>query len=145
MLLLLSVSGCGLPQLYAVLEAGCVQIDVGQEHVKCLSLLAELSQQFTNPPAVKKQAAEAGAESSDHEHEVPGQVVLSQSFDDIRAGCFKYVTTSGNLTSGKMIWLWPDLEQYERFMAFTCSVFPPARKGCNIWSCTSPFPKLKVA
>ena len=99
------VSGCGLPQLYAVLEAGCVQIDVGQEHVTCLSLLAELSQQFTSSPAVKKQAAEAGAESSDRAREVPQQVVLYQSFDDIRAGCFRYVTASGNLPSGEIIWL----------------------------------------
>lgn len=99
--------------------------------MKCLSLLAELSQQFTNPLAVKKQAAEAGAESSDHEHEVPEQVVLYQSFDDIRAGCFKYVTASGNLTSGKLIWLWPNLEQYEWFMAFTCSVSPPVEKAAT--------------
>ena len=125
------VSGYGLPQLYAVVEAGYVQIDVGQEHVKCLSLLAELSQQFTNPPAVKKQAAEAGAESSGHAREVPEQVVLYQSFDDIRAGCFRYVTASGNGISGKMIWLWLGIEQFEEFMAFTCSVFPPSRKYCN--------------
>lgn len=95
------VSGCGVPQLYAVVEAGYVQVDVGQEHVTCLSLLADLAQQFASPPAVKKQAAEAGTESSDHAHEVPEPVVLYQSFDDIRAGCFRYVTASGKK---KQVW-----------------------------------------
>lgn len=51
------VSGCGLPQLYAVVEAGFVQVDVGQEQVTCLSLLAEMSQQFTSPPGVKNQTS----------------------------------------------------------------------------------------
>ncbi len=97
-------SGCGLPQLYAVVEADYVQIDVGQEHVTCLSLLADLAQQFTTPPTVKKQAADAGTESGDHAHELPEPVVLYQSFDDIRAGCFRYVTASGKgNNSGKMI------------------------------------------
>lgn len=121
------VSGCGLPQLYAVLEAGYVQIDVGQEHVTCLSLLAELSQQFTSPPAVKKQA-EVGAESSDQSREVPEQVVLYQSFDDIRAGCFRYVTASGNAIFRKMIWLWSGIEQFEGFLAF---VPPLSRKSAT--------------
>ena len=92
------VSGCGLPQLYAVVEAGYVQIDVGQEHVTCLSLLADLAQQFTSPPMVKKQAAEAGDGSSDNAREDAEHVVLFQSFDDIRAGCFRYVTASGKGT-----------------------------------------------
>lgn len=98
------VSGCGLPQLYAVVEAGYVQIDVGQEHVTCLSLLADLAQQFTSPPTVKKEAAEVGTECSGHAHELPEPVMLYESFDDIRAGCFKYVTASGKgNSSGKMI------------------------------------------
>ena len=84
----------------------------------CLSLLAELSQQFTSPPAVKKQAAEAGADSSDYAREVPEQVVLYQSFDDIRAGCFRYVTASGNAISGKTLSLWSGIELYEECMAF---------------------------
>ena len=98
------VSGCGLPQLYADVEAGYVQVDVGQEHVTCLSLLAELSQQFTSPPAVKKEASEVGAGDSDDAREGPEHAVLYQSFDDIRAGCFRYVTASGNAISGNMIW-----------------------------------------
>lgn len=98
------VSGCGLPQVYAVLEAGYVQVDVGQEHVTCLGLLAELSQQFTSPPAARKKASKADTQSSDHGREVPERVVLYQSFDDIRAGCFRYVTASGNANrSGKII------------------------------------------
>lgn len=82
--------------MYAVLEAGYVQVDVGQEHVTCLGLLTDLSQQFTSPPAVRKKASVADTQSSDHGHEVPEHVVLYQSFDDIRAGCFRYVTASGN-------------------------------------------------
>lgn len=117
------VSGCGLPQLYAVVEAGFVQVDVGQEQVTCLSLLAEMSQQFTSPPGVKNQTSKAGAESSDHAREVPERVVLHQSFDDIRAGCFRYVTASGNKISGKVIWVWPSIEQFKEFMAFLCNVF----------------------
>ena len=90
------LSGCGLPQVYAVLEAGYVQVDVGQEHVTCLSLLADLSQQFTSPPVVRKKASVADTQGSVHGHEVPEHVVLYQSFDDIRAGSFRYVTASGN-------------------------------------------------
>lgn len=91
-------SGCGLPQLYAFVEAGCVQISVGQEHVTCLSLLAELSEQLTSPPRASKQAAEAGAERS----EVTDHVALHQSFDDIRAGSFRYVTASGKQNCEKV-------------------------------------------
>lgn len=99
------VSGCGLPQVYAVLEAGYVQVDVGQEHVTCLGLLAELSQQFTSPPALKKKASEADTQGSNHGHEMLEHVVLYQSFDDIRAGCFRYVTASGNaIRSVKIVW-----------------------------------------
>ena len=94
------VSGCGLPQLYAVIEAGFVQIDVGQEHVTCLSLLADLAQQFTSPPTVNKETDESGVQSSDHAREVPEQVVLFESFDDIRAGCFRCVTATGNNEKG---------------------------------------------
>ena len=98
------VSGCGLPQINAVLEAGYVQVDVGQEQVTCFGLLAELSQQFTGPPVVRNKSSEADTQSSDHGREVPERVVLYQSFDDIRAGCFKYVTASGNANrSGKII------------------------------------------
>lgn len=108
----------------------------------CLSLLAELSQQFTSPPVVKKQAAEAGAESSDQSREVPEQVVLYQSFDDIRAGCFRYVTASGNAIFGKMIWLWSGIGQFKGFMAFIPLL---SRKSCNTYSCISPFPNLNMA
>ena len=87
-------SGCGLPQLYAFVEAGYIQVSVGQEHVTCLSLLTELAQQFTSAPTVSKPAAEAGAKRS----EVTERDALVQSFDDIRAGSFRYVTASGKQT-----------------------------------------------
>lgn len=61
----------------------------------CLSLLAELAKQFTSPPMVKRESAEAGTERTDLSQEVPEPVMLHQSFDDIRAGCFRYVTASG--------------------------------------------------
>ena len=83
-------SGCGLPQLYAFVEAGYVQISVGQEHVNCLSLLAELAQQFTSAPTANGQPADTGVERS----EESGHLALSQSFDDIRAGSFRFVTAS---------------------------------------------------
>ena len=84
-------SGCGVPQLYVFVEASCVQVSVGQEHVTCLSLLADLAQQFTIPPTVDEQSAEPGFETS----EVANQIEVFRSFDDIRAGSFRYVTASG--------------------------------------------------
>ena len=117
------LSGCGLPQLYAVVEAGYVQIDVGQEQVTCLSVLAEMSHQFTSPPGLKNETSEAGTESSEHAREVPERVVLHQSFDDIRAGCFRYVTASGNKISGRIIGVWSGIERFKEFMAFICNVF----------------------
>ena len=85
--------------MYAFVEAGYIQISVGQEHVTCLSLMAELAQQFTSPPTVTKQTAEAGARTSD----VPDHVEVFQSFDDIRAGSFRYVTASGKRTHQKIV------------------------------------------
>lgn len=73
------------------MEASCVQVSVGQEHVTCLSLLADLAQQFTIPPTVDEQSAEPGFETS----EVANQTEVFKSFDDIRAGSFRYVTASG--------------------------------------------------
>ena len=73
------------------MEASCVQVSVGQEHVTCLSLLADLAQQFTIPPTVDAQSAEPGFETS----EVANQTEVFKSFDDIRAGSFRYVTASG--------------------------------------------------
>ena len=68
---------------------------MGQEHVTCLSLLADLAKQFTSPPMVRKETADSGTERSDLSPEVPEPVLLYESFDDIRAGCFRYVTASG--------------------------------------------------
>ena len=83
-------SGCGLPQLYAFVEAGYVQISVGQEHVNCLNLLAELAQQFTSPPTANGHSEDTGAKKSVESGNLP----LFQSFDDIRAGSFRFVTAS---------------------------------------------------
>lgn len=73
------------------MEAGCVQISVGQEHVTCLSLLAELPQTFTSPSTVEGRAEKPDSEKS----EAPDHTSLLRSFDDIRAGSFRYVTASG--------------------------------------------------
>lgn len=72
------------------METGYVQINVGQEHVNCLSLLAELAQQFTSPPTANGQSEDTGIERS----EESGHLALFQSFDDIRAGSFRFVTAS---------------------------------------------------
>ena len=89
--LLFLCSGCGVPQLYVFVEASYVQVSVGQEHVTCLSLLADLAQQFTIPPTMDEQSAEPGFESS----AVANHTEVFKSFDDIRAGSFRYVTASG--------------------------------------------------
>ena len=73
------------------MEASYVQVSVGQEHVTCLSLLADLAQQFTIPPTMDEQSAEPGFESS----AVANHTEVFKSFDDIRAGSFRYVTASG--------------------------------------------------
>ena len=74
---------------------------MGQEHVTCLSLLADLAKQFTSPSTIQKETAEAGTESTDLSQKVPEPVVLYQSFDDIRAGCFRYVTASGKVNRSR--------------------------------------------
>ena len=73
------------------MEASYVQVSVGQEHVTCLSLLADLAQQFTIPPTVDEQLGEPCFETS----KVESHTELFKSFDDIRAGSFRYVTASG--------------------------------------------------
>ena len=73
------------------MEANCVQISVGQEHVTCLSLLTDLAQMFTIPQTADEQSAEPGFETS----EVANNTEVFKSFDDIRAGSFRYVTASG--------------------------------------------------
>ena len=91
-------SGRGLPHLYASLDAAFLQIDFGQEHVTCLSILASVMQRFVSAPPTPTGSEPTGefrTDSLDHAHEGPEFLVLSQSFDDIRAGCFKYITDSG--------------------------------------------------
>ena len=95
-LLVFLASGRGIPQLYAVIEAGFVQVDVGQEHVTCLSVLADLAKQFFSPTTVNQEMEEHCVHKSDLTPVKPERVVLFESFDDIRAGCFRYVTASGN-------------------------------------------------
>ena len=95
-LLVFLASGRGIPQLYAVIEAGFVQVDVGQEHVTCLSVLADLAKQFFSPTTVNQEMEEHCVHKSDLTPVKPEGVVLFESFDDIRAGCFRYVTASGN-------------------------------------------------
>ena len=89
--LLFLCSGCGVPQLYVFVEANCVQISVGQEHVTCLSLLTDLAQMFTIPPTADEESAEPVFETS----EVTNYTELFKSFDDIRAGSFRYIPASG--------------------------------------------------
>ena len=83
------------------MEARFVQVDVGQEHVTCLSLLADLVEKVTSLFTVKQETEEPGIlHKSEFSPEKPERVVLFESFDDIRAGCFRYITMSGKRENG---------------------------------------------
>ena len=78
-------SGLGMPQIYLSLDASYLQMDVGQEHVKCLSLLSELLQSQEGDNQNELVESESQPVSADVEH----------SIDDLRAGSFQYMTASG--------------------------------------------------
>lgn len=88
------------------MEASCVQVSVGQEDVTCLSLLADLAQQFTIPPTTDEESVGPGFDTS----EVANHTEVFKSFDDIRAGSFRYVTASGKFPfvggGGEVIYPW---------------------------------------
>ena len=84
-------SGYGFPQLYVFVEASCVQISVGQEHVTCLKLLSDLAEQFTSPSTANEQPAGTGTRKTER----TDPIALFESYDDIRAGAFRYVTAPG--------------------------------------------------
>ena len=105
-------SGLGMPQIYLSLDASYLQMDVGQEHVKCLSLLSELLQ----------------SQEGDNQNELvesesqPVSAAVEHSIDDLRAGSFQYMTASGM-----------NLDQSFSLLTFLCfalryltlSPFPP--------------------
>ena len=84
-------SGCGFPQLYVFVEAACLQIMVGQEHVTCLKLLSDLAKQFTSLSAADEQPAKTATKKNDFTQDMAS----FETYDDIRAGPFRYVTASG--------------------------------------------------
>lgn len=90
-------SGRGFPQLYVFVEAVCLQIMVGQEHVTCLKLLSDFAQQFASLSAADEQSAEIGTKKND----LTEYVASFETYDDIRAGPFRYVTASGKQGQGK--------------------------------------------
>lgn len=84
-------SGCGFPQLYVFVEAAYLQIMVGQEHVTCLKLLSDLAKQFTSLSAADEQPAKTATKKNDFTQDMAS----FETYDDIRAGPFRYVTASG--------------------------------------------------
>ncbi|XP_068695500.1 intermembrane lipid transfer protein VPS13B-like isoform X2 [Montipora foliosa] len=90
---LMAQSGYGFPQLYVFVEASCVQISVGQEHVTCLKLLSDLAEEFTSPSTANEQPAGTGTRKTDR----TDPIALFESYDDIRAGAFRYVTAPAEL------------------------------------------------
>ena len=64
---------------------------VGQEHVTCLKLLSDFAQQFASLSAADEQSAEIGTKKND----LSEYVASFETYDDIRAGPFRYVTASG--------------------------------------------------
>lgn len=77
--------------MYVFVEAVCLQIMVGQEHVTCLKLLSDFAQQFASLSAADEQSAEIVTKKND----LTEYVVSFETYDDIRAGPFRYVTASG--------------------------------------------------